>query len=174
MTWLPAGNKPITQIIHQKMKEEFPIITIVLDRLRSAYNTGNIFRIADAVGAREIITCGYTPSPPHPKLEKTAMGAEKYVRCRHFETSLQAVESLRIEGYKMILAVETGDNSVNAWQQKYDFPLALIFGNEALGIEHGTINACDGIIGLPMFGKKISINVGNCAAAVLYSVLSKI
>lgn len=155
------------------MKKEQQKITIVLDNLRSAHNTGNIFRIADAVGAHEIIACGYTPYPPHPKLEKTAMGSDKYVKCSHFETSLEAVIALKNKGYKMILAVETTSNSMCAWQKEYDFPLALVFGNEALGIEQNTINACDGIISLPMFGKKISINVGNCAAVVLYSIVSK-
>ena len=47
-----------------------PEITIVLDRLRSAHNTGNIFRIAEAVGAKEIIACGYTPTLHHPKIKK--------------------------------------------------------------------------------------------------------
>lgn len=56
-------------------------ICLILDRLRSAHNTGNIFRIAEALGA-EIIACGYTPAPPHPKLAKTAMGADRMVRCR--------------------------------------------------------------------------------------------
>ena len=59
----------------------------ILDRLRSAHNTGNIFRIAEAVGASEIIACGYTPAPPHPKLGKTAMGTDKMVPCRVFPTS---------------------------------------------------------------------------------------
>ena len=57
-----------------------PDIILVLDRLRSAHNTGNIFRIAEAIGAREIIACGYTPAPPHPKLARTAMGADRLVR----------------------------------------------------------------------------------------------
>jgi tRNA G18 (ribose-2'-O)-methylase SpoU len=150
-----------------------PRISIVLDRLRSAHNTGNIFRLADAVGAIEIIACGYTPYPPHSKLAKTAMGSDNYVKCRHFDSSLKAVRKLREEGYRMILAVETDEKSVCAWQKDYDFPLALIFGNEALGIEKETLKECDGLIGLPMFGNKISINVGNCAAAVLYSVIAK-
>ena len=147
-------------------------ITIVLDRLRSAHNTGNIFRIADAVGAKEIIACGYTPAPPHPKLTKTAMGTDQYVKCRQFETSLDAVKALREEGVKMILAVETVDNAVSAWKKEYEYPLALILGNEALGINEDTIRACDGAVDLPMFGKKKSINVGNCAAVVLYSAVS--
>ncbi len=150
-----------------------PKITIVLDRLRSAFNTGNIFRLADAVNAHEIIACGYTPYPPHPKLSKTAMRADEYVKCRHCETSLDAVRMLKREGCKMILAVETGENSVDAWEKDYEFPLAIILGNEALGVNKETIQECDGIVGLPMFGNKSSINVGNCAAVVLYSVIAK-
>jgi tRNA G18 (ribose-2'-O)-methylase SpoU len=149
-----------------------PEITIVLDRLRSAHNTGNIFRLADAVGAKEIIACGYTPAPPHPKLAKTAMGADSMVKCRQFETSLEAVNALRDEGVKQILAVESEGDSVCAWEKDYQFPIALVFGNEALGIAEETIEACDGIISLPMFGQKSSINVGNCAAVVLYSAVA--
>lgn len=148
-------------------------ISIILDRLRSAHNTGNIFRIADAVGADEVIACGYTPAPPHPKLAKTAMGADRTVNCRHFETSLEAVMALKDEGYAQILAVETTEGGVFAWDKEYSFPLALIFGNEALGIDEETLNACDGVINLPMLGFKESINVGNCAAAVLYAIIAK-
>ena len=149
-----------------------PEITIVLDRLRSAYNTGNIFRIAEAVGAKEIIACGYTPHPPHPKLAKTAMQADEMVPCRHFETSLEAVDQLRKEGIKQILAIETEDDAVSAWNMEYEFPLALVLGNEALGINPDTIEACDGAVCLPMFGEKKSINVGNCAATVVYSAVA--
>ncbi len=148
-------------------------IAIVLDRLRSAHNTGNIFRIAEAIGASEIICCGYTPAPPHPKLEKTAMGADKMVPCRTFETSLDAVNALRAEGYAQILAVETLPDAVEAWDFEYKFPLAVILGNEALGISPETIPQVDGAVCLPMLGEKASINVGNCAAAVLYAVLAK-
>lgn len=149
-----------------------PQIAIVLDRLRSAYNTGNIFRIAEAIGASEILCCGYTPAPPHPKLEKTAMGTDRLVPVRTFHDSLDAVRSLRDEGYMQILAVEPGESSCDAWDCDYHFPLALVFGNEALGVTQETLAEVDGRVGLPMLGKKASINVANCAAAVLYSVLA--
>lgn len=148
-------------------------LTIILDRLRSAHNTGNIFRLADAVGAHEIIACGYTPAPPHPKLEKTAMGADRTVNCRTFPNSLEAVKALREEGAVQILAVETADDGIFAWDKDYEFPLALVFGNEALGIAEETLKECDGVINLPMLGFKESINVGNCAAAVLYAIIAK-
>ena len=53
------------------------------------------------------------------------------------------------------------------------FPLALLFGNEALGISPDALAAADGFVSLPMLGSKASINVGNCAAVVLYAVLRK-
>lgn len=147
-------------------------ITIVLDRLRSAHNVGNIFRIAEAVGA-DIVGCGYTPLPPHDKLAKTAMGTDMTVASRHCENSVEAIKLLKSEGYKMVLAVESGYDEVLAWECNYKFPLALIFGNEALGIDPEAIEICDGVVSLPMFGDKASINVGNSAAAVLYAVLNK-
>lgn len=148
-------------------------ITLVLDRLRSAHNTGNIFRIAEAIGAREIIGCGYTPLPPHPKLEKTAMGTDAMVSTRHCETSLDAVRMLRAEGCQMILAADYLPGCKLAWEMEYEFPMALVLGNEALGILPETLAECDGVVALPMFGEKSSINVGNAAAAILYAIIAK-
>lgn len=147
---------------------------LVLDRMRSAFNVGNILRIAEAVKAEAVLGCGYTPLPPHPKLEKTAMEADKMVPCVHFDTSLEAVEHLRANGCKQILAVDfLPGESKFAWDFDYEFPLGLVLGNEALGIMPETVAACDGVIHLPMFGNKSSINVGNAAAAVLYAILAK-
>lgn len=147
-------------------ENNFPQLVLVLDRLRSAHNTGNIFRIAEALGAG-IAACGYTPCPPHPKLEKTAMGTDKSVPCRHFETSEAAVDTLHEAGFT-VLAAEPG--GVEAWEADFKFPLAIIFGNEALGVSEAALAKVDGIVSLPMNGSKASINVGNAAAAILYAV----
>lgn len=146
-------------------------LCLVLDRLRSAHNTGNIFRIAEALGA-EIVGCGYTPVPPHPKLAKTAMGADAMVRCRTMPDAAEAIRMLRSEGYRMILAAEPGPGSVFAWEKKYEFPLAIVLGNEALGVSPEALAEVDGLVGLPMLGEKASINVGNAAAAILYAIVA--
>lgn len=147
-------------------------IAIILDRLRSAHNVGNIFRLADAVGAQEVICCGYTAAPPHPKLEKTAMGADRTVPFRCFPSALEAVRALKGEGYRVI-AVETLDHALDAWNFDYPEKVAILLGNEALGISEDALAETDGAVSLPMFGAKSSINVGNCAAVVLYSIVAK-
>ena len=147
-------------------------ITLVLDRLRSAFNTGNIFRLADAAGVREVICCGYTPAPPHPRLEKTAMGADRWVRSRCMGDTLEAVRQLKQTGVSVV-AVEVAPNARYVWDYPFRFPLALVLGNEALGVDSRVLAECDGVVSLPMAGAKTSVNVGNCAAAVLYSILGK-
>lgn len=146
-------------------------LCLILDRLRSAHNTGNLFRIAEALGA-EIVACGYTPAPPHPKLAKTAMGTDLTVPCRVMPDAASAIRLLRAEGYRMILAAEPGPESVFAWEKQYEFPLAIVFGNEALGVSPEALAEVDGLVGLPMLGRKASINVGNAAAAILYAVVA--
>ena len=73
----------------------------------------------------------------------------------------------------MVLAAEPGDDSDFAWSREYKFPLAVIFGNEALGVSQEALELADGKASLPMAGSKASINVGNAAAAIAYAIVSK-
>ncbi|MBR2372849.1 MAG: hypothetical protein IKA87_01310 [Lentisphaeria bacterium] len=148
-------------------------IVIVLDRLRSAHNVGNILRIAEALDA-EVIGCGATPLPPHPKVAKTAMGTDKSVPCRSVPEITDAIRLLRSENVRQILAAEPGGGTESeAWNRDYEFPLAVIFGNEALGVHPEGVKMSDGLVSLPMNGGKASINVSNAAAAILYAVESR-
>lgn len=152
-------------------REAFTLpVVIVLDRLRSAYNTGNVFRIADAVRAEGIVACGYTPCPPHDKLAKTARGCDEVVECTHAETAAEAIDRLHQRGYA-VYAVDTIDGAQEYGQFALHFPCALVFGNEALGISGEALDRCDGAICLPACGYKNSINVGNCAAVALFEAL---
>ena len=142
-------------------------ISILLDRLRSAHNVGNILRLADAVNAEKVICGGYTACPPHPKLEKSAMGADKIVSTEHVDNSLDAIREYKKNGYTVI-GVETVENAESIFDIQLNWPTLLVFGNEALGIQEENLKECDSFISLPSFGLKNSVNVSNCAAVVLY------
>lgn len=147
-------------------------IVLVLDRLRSAFNTGNIFRLAEGTGVQEILCCSYTPAPPHPRLEKTAKGTDKTIPSRCFEKTIDAVRALKKEGYSVV-AVEAVEEAPFVWDHSFTFPLALVLGNEALGVDEAVLRECDSVVRLPMRGTKSSVNVANCAAAVLYNILER-
>ena len=134
---------------------------------------GSIFRLADGLRIKELILCGYTPKPPHPKLEATARQTEHFVLWRHFETSLQAVLQLKSEGWS-VWGAEPVKNAKNALTSQFSPKTAFIFGNEALGIQPETLRKCDSLIQLPLLGFKNSINVANSAAAIGYLYLQQI
>ena len=69
------------------------------------------------------------------------------------------------------VAVETVAGAPLLWDAPLRFPLALVFGNEALGVAADALAACDACVRLPVYGRKNSLNVGNCAAAVVYEAL---
>ena len=143
---------------------------LVLDNLRSAFNVGAIFRTADAARIAGVLTCGYTAHPPHKKLDKTALGTLDFVPTRHFETSSQALDYLRDEGIA-VWALETTSHSVCYTEVEYPQPLALVLGNEALGVDRSTLECCDQMLEIPMYGYKNSLNVAGAAAVACFEVL---
>ena len=50
-------------------------------------------------------------------------------------------------------------------------PLALVLGNELIGVDTQVLDACDGVVSIPMFGVKNSINVATAGAIVLWEAL---
>ena len=146
--------------------------TIVLDNLRSAYNVGNVFRLAEATRAERIVTGGYTATPPHPKLEKTARGCDQTVDFRHVADTATGVIQLAEQGYH-VYGVETVSEAQPYWSVRFHFPCALVFGNEALGVSAEALSLCASYIGLPCVGRKNSVNVANCAAVVLFAALGQ-
>ena len=149
--------------------EKHPV-HLVLDHLRSAFNVGSIFRTADTARLAEVVTCGYTAHPPHPKLDKTALGTLEYVPSRHFDTTLAAVDNLQAAGMA-VWALETTSASIAHTRVRYPRPVALVLGNEALGVDRAVLERCDGLIEIPMFGYKNSLNVAAACAVAVFEIL---
>ena len=49
--------------------------------------------------------------------------------------------------------------------------IALIFGNEAMGVEQETLTQCDGCIEIPQLGMKHSLNISVAAGVVLWEMV---
>ncbi len=145
-------------------------IYIVLDNLRSAFNVGSIFRLADAARAAEVIPCGYTAFPPHHKLEQTSLGTTDSVPWRRFDDTSDALTDLKHRGVRLV-AVETARGASLYHDFDYQFPVALVLGNEALGVSEAAFRMCDAVVEVPVFGYKNSINVATAAGIVLYDAL---
>jgi len=146
------------------MKNKFYLIC---DNIRSLENIGSIFRTADGLAVDKIFLGGICGCPPHPKISKTALGAEKNVSWEHYWQIWRIVDKLKKEGVK-IVALEQTKKSLIYTKFKPQFPLALIIGNEVKGISPALLKRADQIIHLPMRGKKESLNVSVAFGAAGY------
>lgn len=145
-------------------------IVLVLDNLRSVFNVGSVFRLCECLAVSELILCGITPTPKHPNMLKTALGTCERVPWRHVEQTETAITGLQERGF-VVYALETANPSVSAFESDYSLPLALVVGNESLGISPQILTICDRIIHLPVLGWKNSLNVGVATSVALYQIL---
>ena len=143
-------------------------IVVVMDQIRSMHNVGSVFRTADAFLINGICLCGFTPQPPHRDIHKTALGATDTVDWLYYEETADAVKALKEQGYK-VYAIEQTEGSIPLNQfEKNNEPIAFVFGNEVDGVDQTVIELCDGVIEIPQWGMKHSLNISVAAAVVLW------
>ncbi len=153
-----------------KAADKLPLV-VVLDNIRSLHNIGSVFRTADAFRVECIYLCGITATPPHPEMHKTALGAEFTVDWEYVDSTVEAVDNLKKEGYR-VYAVEQAEGSmmldrlVADRERKY----AVVLGNEVKGVGQEVIDHCDGCIEIPQYGTKHSLNVSVAAGIVIWDL----
>ncbi|NQV00815.1 MAG: TrmH family RNA methyltransferase [Parcubacteria group bacterium] len=135
-----------------------PPFYVICDNIRSLENIGSIFRTSDALGVDKIFLCGICGKPPHPKISKTALGAEKNIPWEYHWQIWRVIEKLKKEKV-LIVALEQTKKSLLYTKFKPKFPLALVIGNEIKGVSSCVLKKADKIVHLPMLGKKESLNV---------------
>ena len=154
-----------------KQSSKLPVV-VILDNIRSMNNIGSVFRTCDAFRIEKICLCGITAQPPHKDIEKTALGATQSVEWTYFPSTTEAVQDLKNENYA-IFAVEQTQGSI--FLDKFEirnYPkLALVFGNEVLGVEQEVIDICNECIEIPQFGTKHSLNISVSVGIVLWQMM---
>ncbi|GAB4265975.1 MAG: TrmH family RNA methyltransferase [Candidatus Promineifilaceae bacterium] len=147
-------------------------LSALLDNIRSVYNVGSIFRTADGAGLRHLYLGGITAPPTHPKIAKTALGAESSIGWSHHLNSVETAVSLKQQGHQL-WALETAPNAIPLPKAKLPDhqPVTLIIGNEIAGIDPGLLALSDYILKIPMRGIKESLNVATAFGIAVYQLL---
>jgi len=142
----------------------------VLDNLRSAFNVGSIFRTSEAARVAELVLCGITPYPPNEKLDRTALGTVHRVPWRHCLNTEEAIRELKGRG-TAVWACELTTGAVSIRRVRFPRPLALVFGHEVAGVGPAALSAADGVLEIPLYGRKNSLNVATTFGIVVFEVL---
>lgn len=145
-------------------------LAFLLQDWEDGYNVGGLFRVADAVGAKELVMTGRTPVPPNPLIGVTSLGHHRRVPYRQFARHEDAARALRDEGWSLVM-VELSEGAVPYQEFKYPPKTCLVLGNEEKGLYNCAARYRDGSVFVPMLGKGRSMNVHVAGAVVAYRAL---
>lgn len=139
---------------------------VIAHNIRSLHNVGAIFRSAAAFGVEKLFLTGYTPIPPRKEIAKVALGAERMV---FWETGdvFEVIKRCKADGF-CVLALEQTANAV-VLSEVCEERIALVLGNEVIGIESDILAACNGSVVIPMQQKR-SLNVSVAAGVAMYAL----
>jgi len=158
--------------VSPEQKSKFPVV-VILDNLRSAFNVGSIIRSSECLGAEKVYLCGTTPGLNNKKMVDTAMGTTDFIELESCASTEEAIVRLQKEGYQ-VCAIELVSNAISLNDFTPLKKVAIVLGNESLGIDESIVELCDLSLVIPMHGWKNSLNVGTAGAIVLYDVVGKI
>ncbi len=127
-------------------------INVYLDNLRSPFNVGSVFRTAESFCFKKIYLSEGTPSPEQNRAKRSAMGTSDIV-----EWGKASVDELP----SPVFALELGGTETC----KFEFPETgtVVIGSEELGVSPEAMKKASsegGIVTIPLYGCKSSINVG--------------
>ena len=150
---------------HKKDRTFYPLI-LVLDHIRSAFNVGAFFRLADSLGIEKIILSGYTPTPQSLSVQKTSLGSEDSVPWEWVEDLDKWLKEHQQS--HQIIAWETAEEALICEEYFEQGPTIFLFGNERFGLEKDRLKLCHEIREIKMLGVKNSLNVGQSAAIAAF------
>lgn len=147
-------------------------LQLVAVNIRSAQNIGSLFRTADSLGVSKIWITGYSPTPEHVMVNKTALGAEEAVDWEQVTDPIECLERLKREGVR-IVGLELTHGAVDLADYEPTFPMALVLGNEVEGLTTMQLARCDDVIAIAQRGIKESMNVGVAAGIAAWALLHR-
>jgi len=149
-------HKPPTELAQPRE------IVLACAPLRSHVNLSNIVRTAGCCAITKVIACG------HAKIDRTVArdGADQ-VEIEVHRTLPPVLKDLKQQGYKLI-GLEQTTNSQNLHSFAFPRKMALVIGNERLGLTDEELKYVDACVEIPVWGLPHSYNVATATAMALY------
>lgn len=143
-----------------------PALLLVLDRIQDPHNLGAMIRSAEVFGADGVIIgtssqCGVTAS-----VVRSSAGAIHHVPVAQVDDLTEAVRELSRHAIRIVAT--SGEAETAATAVELARPVAIVVGNEGVGIDPELLTVSDEIVRIPQFGRVGSLNAAVAAGILLY------
>lgn len=163
---LPRRMERIMSVLEAR----FSGVRAVAENLHHPHNMSALLRSCEAQGVQHVHAVERYES--FSVSRKVTMGCHKWLSLHRHATFPDCAEILKAKGFK-IYAAMLSDKAMPVCEIPVDTPVALVFGNELLGVSPEAAAHCDGEFVIPMSGFVQSFNVSVAAAVSIYDVTSR-
>jgi len=131
-------------------------LVAILDGIEDPHNFGAIVRSAAACGAHAVLFGKDRAAPVSSTALKAAAGAMEYISLIQVVNVPRAAEQLKEAGYW--IAALDADAPQTLWEAKLTGRVAMVIGNEGVGIRRLVRETCDLHLRVPLTGPITSLN----------------
>lgn len=142
---------------------------LIADRINDVRNFGAICRSAECAGVHAIIIPAKGSAEITADAVKTSAGALMRIPVCRVKSLPALAENLKNSGIQLISCTEKTDQMMTTANLKG--PMAIIVGNEEVGISSTLLNLSDQRVKIPLKGEIGSLNVSVAAGIIIFEAL---
>lgn len=145
--------------------------TVAVEDVYQLHNTSAVMRSCEVFGIQDLHVIEQKFGK---KIDKEiAMGAEKWVDIRRYDSHQKCIDVLREKGYQ-IVATSPHEDAFPLTDFDISRPSALFFGTEKLGLSPEILEQADTFIKIPMVGFTESLNISVSAAIIIQDITTRL
>ncbi len=150
-------------------------ITCVLENIVDAHNANAVIRTCECLGIQDV----HVIENEHrfKAAKKVLQGAHKWLSIFKYKAteskSMDCIRTLKSKGYK-IVATSPHAGSIDIHELDLHQPIAIIMGQENVGISDIVKSEADVFVKIPMQGFTESLNISVAAAILLQDISSRL
>lgn len=150
----------------------------VFDDVENPTNIGAMFRSAAALGVEAVIIAGSSSDPLYRRASRVSVGTVFQVPWtklgKRDKTDKSYIEELHKMGFKTAAMALSDDSiSISDERLKKEEKIALILGNEGVGLSDAVIHASDYVVKIPMKNNVDSLNVAAASSVAFWEIMNK-
>lgn len=149
-----------------RMRNEEPFL-LLLDGITDPQNFGAILRSAEAMGAHGVIIPKRRSTGLTAVAFRASSGAAAHIGVAQVSNLAQTIDELKTKG---LWIVGTQASAPPCYEQNLTGGVVLCIGSEGEGLARLTLDKCDFLVGVPLYGKVESLNASCAASVLLYEV----
>jgi len=144
------------------------VITVVEDTY-DPHNAAATIRTSESLGLSEVHVI--EPGERFRAAAGVTRGAHKWIELVRWSSPGAAIDALHARGFRVYATLPAAEHSIE--DVDVTSPIAVAFGNEHEGLGDAAIAACDGALGVPMYGFTESFNLSVTVALAMSRIASR-